>query len=95
MYQCPCGWLLGYGKLFLVLLKNDAFEFTMCTSDIFFIFSAQFDAMREELEVRREECLQLKSVLANTNRSILANDCYGGQTNIINEGMMATACIFI
>ena len=47
----------------------------------------QFRAMTDELERRREECLQLRAMMAE--RSIttheIAKQSYGGQDNIVNE----------
>ncbi|BFZ14098.1 hypothetical protein BsWGS_17137 [Bradybaena similaris] len=50
-------------------------------------FLAQFEAMTDELERRREECLQLKAMLADrtiTTHSI-ARESYGGMDNLVNE----------
>lgn len=46
----------------------------------------QFDALQEELERRREECIQLRSVLAdNTRRMKSLGSNYGRDVDIINE----------
>ncbi|XP_076760746.1 dilute class unconventional myosin isoform X2 [Xylocopa sonorina] len=46
----------------------------------------QFDALQEELERRREECIQLHSVLAdNTQRMKSLGSNYGRDVDIINE----------
>ncbi|XP_076241544.1 dilute class unconventional myosin isoform X2 [Calliopsis andreniformis] len=46
----------------------------------------QFDALQEELERRREECIQLHSVLAdNTRRMKSLGSNYGRDVDIINE----------
>ncbi|CAG5121150.1 unnamed protein product, partial [Candidula unifasciata] len=50
-------------------------------------FLAQFEAMTDELERRREECLQLKAMLADrtiTTHSI-AKESYGGMDSLVNE----------
>ncbi|XP_059173032.1 unconventional myosin-Va-like [Physella acuta] len=50
-------------------------------------FKAQFEAMTDELDRRREECLQLKAMLADrtiTTHSI-ARESYGGNDNLVNE----------
>ncbi|XP_055872959.1 unconventional myosin-Va-like isoform X4 [Biomphalaria glabrata] len=50
-------------------------------------FKAQFEAMADELERRREECLQLKAMLADrtiTTHSI-ARESYGGNDVLVNE----------
>ncbi|KAK3748926.1 hypothetical protein RRG08_019460, partial [Elysia crispata] len=50
-------------------------------------FQAQFEAMTDELERRREECLHLKAMLAErtiTSHSI-ARESYGGHDNLVNE----------
>lgn len=53
----------------------------------------QFEALQEELERRREECIQLHSVLADHTRgmkNLVAN--YGRDMDIINEdGELALA----
>ena len=49
--------------------------------------TAQFEAMTDELERRREECLQLKAMLAErtiTTHSI-ARESYGGMDSLVNE----------
>ncbi|XP_066588224.1 unconventional myosin-Va isoform X2 [Prorops nasuta] len=47
---------------------------------------AQFDALQEELERRREECIQLHSVLADHTRRIKnMGSNYGKDVDIINE----------
>ncbi|XP_071452238.1 unconventional myosin-Va isoform X1 [Hetaerina americana] len=47
----------------------------------------QFVALQEELERRREECVQLRGVLANQTQGIksVANASYGSDVDIINE----------
>ncbi|CAL1542577.1 unnamed protein product [Lymnaea stagnalis] len=50
-------------------------------------YKAQFEAMTDELDRRREECLQLKAMLADrtiTTHSI-ARESYGGIDNLVNE----------
>ncbi|XP_033218735.1 unconventional myosin-Va isoform X2 [Belonocnema kinseyi] len=53
----------------------------------------QFDALQEELERRREECIQLHSVLAdNTKRMKSLGSNYGRDVDIVNEdGELALA----
>ncbi|CAG5102710.1 Similar to MYO5A: Unconventional myosin-Va (Gallus gallus) [Cotesia congregata] len=55
--------------------------------------TSQFDALQEELERRREECIQLHSVLAdNTKRMKSLGSNYGRDVDIINEdGELALA----
>ncbi|XP_074111473.1 dilute class unconventional myosin isoform X2 [Cotesia typhae] len=55
--------------------------------------TGQFDALQEELERRREECIQLHSVLAdNTKRMKSLGSNYGRDVDIINEdGELALA----
>lgn len=46
----------------------------------------QFEALQEELERRREECIQLHSVLADhTHRMKSLGANYGRDVDIINE----------
>lgn len=46
----------------------------------------QFEALQKELERRREECIQLHSVLAdNTRRMKSLGSNYGRDVDIINE----------
>ncbi|XP_049882517.1 unconventional myosin-Va isoform X2 [Pectinophora gossypiella] len=55
---------------------------------------AQLGVMQNELDRRRDECIQLKSVLSNqtTNLKSLASSNYGSDVDIINEdGELATA----
>ena len=52
------------------------------------LFAAQFEAMADELERRREECIQLRTLLSSRTHGImqpLADDPYGGDTDMINE----------
>ncbi|GBP44761.1 Unconventional myosin-Va [Eumeta japonica] len=54
----------------------------------------QLSAMQQELDRRREECIQLKSVLTNqtVNLKSLASSNYGSDVDIINEdGELASA----
>lgn len=56
--------------------------------------SGQIVALNEELDRRREECLQLKSVLASRAKDSIeiAKESYGGDSNILNEdGELAMA----
>ncbi|XP_052263994.1 unconventional myosin-Va-like isoform X4 [Dreissena polymorpha] len=50
-------------------------------------FHDQFEAMTDELERRREECLQLRSLLAERSISThaVAKQSYGGQDEMVNE----------
>ena len=43
--------------------------------------------MKEELERRRDECVQLKAVLANrtVDQAAIAKESYGGNPEMINE----------
>lgn len=54
---------------------------------VLFYFSGQFAAVNEELERRRDECIQLKSVLASRAKDSieLSKQSYGGQADILNE----------
>ena len=51
------------------------------------IFTDQFTALNEELERRRDECIQLKSVLASRAKDSIttAKQNYGGHAEILNE----------
>ncbi|KAK3095804.1 hypothetical protein FSP39_019412 [Pinctada imbricata] len=50
-------------------------------------FMDQYDAMSDELERRREECLQLRAMLAEKSITThaIAKQSYGGVDNIVNE----------
>ncbi|XP_064645972.1 unconventional myosin-Va-like isoform X4 [Lineus longissimus] len=57
-------------------------------------FMDQFEAMTEELERRREECIQLKAVMANRNvsTSAIARESYHNDPGMINDdGELAVA----
>lgn len=43
--------------------------------------------MADELARRREECIQLRTLLASRSRTTdaLASECYGGDPNLVNE----------
>lgn len=47
----------------------------------------QFSALQDELERRRDECIQLRTILANSSQGMkqVAQDSYGGEVEIINE----------
>lgn len=47
----------------------------------------QFSALQDELERRRDECIQLRTILANKSQDMkqVARDSYGGEVDIINE----------
>ena len=47
----------------------------------------QFEAMSDELERRREECLQLRALLAEKSISThsIAKQSYGGVDDLVNE----------
>ncbi len=47
----------------------------------------QFGAMMDELNRRRDECIQLRTLLATRSRGVahIANESYGGDPNILNE----------
>ncbi|VDI69646.1 myosin V [Mytilus galloprovincialis] len=47
----------------------------------------QFEAMNDELERRREECLQLRAMMAEKSITThaIAKESYGGNDNIVNE----------
>jgi len=54
----------------------------------------QFDTMKEELERRSEECVQLKTMLATRamDQALVAKESYGGKADIVNEdGELAIA----
>ncbi|KAF6027871.1 Myo5 [Bugula neritina] len=58
------------------------------------IFIDQFTALNEELSRRREECIQLKSLLASRTKDSIetAKESYGGNAEILNEdGELASA----
>lgn len=49
---------------------------------------AHYESIQDELERRREECLQLRAVLANQNedlKSVVALDSYRGNLDLVNE----------
>ena len=50
-------------------------------------FTGQFDAMKDELERRRDECIQLRTMLSARSRGMseVADESYGGNPNILNE----------
>ncbi|ELT88116.1 hypothetical protein CAPTEDRAFT_225225 [Capitella teleta] len=50
-------------------------------------FMDQFEAMADELARRREECIQLRTLLASRSRTTdaLASENYGGDPNLVNE----------
>ena len=52
-----------------------------------FFSSEQFTAMSDELERRREECLQLRAMLAEKSITThaIAKESYGGMDDIVNE----------
>ncbi|XP_064089010.1 unconventional myosin-Va-like isoform X3 [Macrobrachium nipponense] len=57
-------------------------------------FMKQFEALQDELERRREECIQLRTVLANRSHDIrsLTENSYGKDVDIVNEdGELAVA----
>ncbi|GAB6032023.1 myosin I [Chamberlinius hualienensis] len=47
----------------------------------------QFTTLQDELERRRDECIQLRTILANKSQDMkrVASDSYGGEVDIINE----------
>lgn len=47
----------------------------------------QFEAMTDELERRREECLQLRAMLADRSigTHVIAKEFYGGKDELVNE----------
>jgi myosin V len=51
------------------------------------MLAGQLEALQEELARRREECIQLRSVLANQTKGLnsLASNNYGSEVEIINE----------
>ncbi|XP_022303516.2 unconventional myosin-Va-like isoform X3 [Crassostrea virginica] len=51
------------------------------------VFREQFTAMSDELERRREECLQLRAMLAEKSITThaIAKESYGGMDDIVNE----------
>lgn len=54
---------------------------------LFVTFPEQFESLQDELERRREECIQLRTVLANrsTEQRTLAQSSYGKDVDIVNE----------
>ena len=52
-----------------------------------FSVTDQFEAMTDELERRREECLQLRALLAEKSISThsIAKQSYGGIDDLVNE----------
>ena len=51
------------------------------------MFSGQFEALQDELERRREECIQLRTVLANRAHDLrsVTQTSYGKDVDIVNE----------
>ena len=51
------------------------------------VFTAQFAAMVDELARRREECIQLRTLLATRSKgqTDIASESYGGQSDLVNE----------
>ena len=47
----------------------------------------QFSALQDELERRRDECIQLRTILANKSQGMkqVARESYCGEVDIINE----------
>ena len=60
--------------------KSQIFFFSLNSTD-------QFEAMTDELERRREECLQLRALLAEKSISThsIAKQSYGGIDDLVNE----------
>jgi myosin-5 len=54
---------------------------------VLLIFAEQLEACQLELDRRREECIQLHSVLANQTKGLksVANNNYSSHIDIINE----------
>ena len=52
-----------------------------------FLYAAQFEAMADELERRREECIQLRTLLSTRSRGMttLTEESYGGDSKLVNE----------
>lgn len=52
-----------------------------------FLLLEQFQAMSDELGRRREECIQLRTLLSVRTRQMsdIANESYGGNTTLLNE----------
>jgi myosin-5 len=63
---------------------NNALNF--CVADHLW-YKDQFEAMADELARRREECIQLRTLLASRSRTTnaLASENYGGDPNLVNE----------
>jgi len=55
--------------------------------DIILCIIEQFEAQQEELSRRREECIQLRTVLASQGKRMgdIANESYQGDPFVINE----------
>lgn len=59
---------------------------TIMITITFLYYKEQFEALREELGRRREECVQLRTVLAeNTQRMKSLGSNYGRDVDIVNE----------
>lgn len=73
----------------LSLFQSDAYESNkiVCSDNFTFVSSEQFTAMSDELERRREECLQLRAMLAEKSITThaIAKESYGGMDDIVNE----------
>lgn len=54
---------------------------------VVFCITEQFEAMQDELSRRREECIQLRTILASQGkrRGDIANESYQGDPFAINE----------
>jgi myosin-5 len=66
----------------------------LCYYIVVNLISDQFEAMTEELDRRREECIQLKAVLSNRNisTSAIARESYHNDPDMINDdGELAVA----
>ena len=65
------------------------FHFRLVQMDLYNVncFAGQFDAMKDELERRRDECIQLRTMLSARSRGMseVADESYGGNPNILNE----------
>lgn len=71
--------------MYLYVMKKTAFIRNVFTLKL--RLPDQFEAMTDELERRREECLQLRALLAEKSISThsIAKQSYGGQDEIVNE----------
>ena len=80
-YKCCCSYCIN--DLYIPGVKENLCFNNSCLISCL----AQFEAMLEELARRREECLQLRTLLSARSRELsqLASENYGNNPAIVNE----------